>query len=213
MNEAAEAAPKRRGRPPNNPQAQTIEPDAGLAPPRQAREPSREPARGAVTRLADGRHEVVGRDGQVLRRNRLDTVDNFYVPPHIIPEGWDYNWKVTSVHGEPQTSKQVSYWENGWRPVPASRHEGIFMPPGFKGNIERDGQILMERPLILSQEASYEEKRKADGLVNAQKELTGQFVREAGFDDGKENPNARATIRTKYERAPVPVPSLEIANE
>jgi hypothetical protein len=35
---------------------------------------------------------------------------------------------------------------NGWRPVPASRHDGLFMPPGHQGAIELEGQRLYELP-------------------------------------------------------------------
>lgn len=171
---------------------------------------ARAPGVPQVRRGADGRAEVVLPDGTILRRNRTGAADSFYVPPHIIPAGWSYQWNAVTVYGERQTAQQVQAMENGWRPVPAERHDGVFMPPGFKGAIERDGQMLMERPLVLTQEAQDEEKRKADGLINMQKEAIGQKLPE-GFEN--KHRKVVPTIRTNYERSTVDRPQLEIADD
>lgn len=183
----------------------------GLAPSRAPRAPEPERATAAQVRKgADGRTEVVMPDGTILKRNRTGVVDSFYVPPNIIPDGWSYQWNVVTVYGERQTAMQVNAMENGWRPVPAKRHDGIFMPPGHEGAIERDGQMLMERPMVLTREAQDEERRKADGLINMQKEAIGQAL-PAGFDQNHRK--VQPTIRTNYERADVGRPSLQIADD
>ena len=48
-------------------------------------------------------------------------------------------------------------YQNGWRPVPAERHDGIFMPIGQRGPIRRDGMVLEERPIQLTKEAQEED--------------------------------------------------------
>lgn len=193
-----------------------LEAGAGLGPalppePRAPRAPERTaPEAPQIRRAADGRTEVVLPSGEVLRRNRTGVVDSFYVPPDIIPAGWSYQWNVVTVYGERQTAMQVAAMDNGWRPVPAKRHDGIFMPPGHEGAIERDGQMLMERPMVLTQEARDEERRKADGLITMQKEAIGQAL-PAGFDN--RHRKVAPTIRTNYERSPVERPALQVADD
>lgn len=104
---------------------------------------------------------AVGRDGQELTRKRRSNTNAFYIDQSIIPTGWDYQWNTYSVFNEQMTGMQVLMAENGWRPVPAERHEGYFMPAGYKGPIIRDGLILEERPKSLSDEARAEEREKA----------------------------------------------------
>lgn len=129
-----------------------------------AREPSREPSRdGAV---------VEGRNGEVLSRNRTGVRDNFEIPPHLIPKGWDYQWNVISVVGNKDVvmDQGLGMFENGWRPVPAERHPGLFLAHGAKGEIVRGGQRLEERPLALSLEARAEEERTAKRLLSDRNE-------------------------------------------
>lgn len=104
---------------------------------------------------------AVGRDGKELTRKRRSNTNAFYIDASIIPDGWDYQWNTYSVFNEQMTSMQVLMAENGWRPVPAERHEGYFMPAGYKGPIIRDGLVLEERPKSLSDEARAEEREKA----------------------------------------------------
>ena len=72
----------------------------------------------------------------ILPRNRHP--DPFYVPPEIVPSTRSYQWWHL-VHDK------VLYG-NGWAPVPASRHDGYFMPAGFVGDIEVSGLGLFEKP-------------------------------------------------------------------
>lgn len=112
-------------------------------------------------------------------RRTIDEMENtgrFYVDPDTIPDGMDYQWKVLSVYGDEQITRehQISLARDGaWDPVPASRH------PELMGKfLEQDnpsqaiiigGQILMERPRIYSQQAEMETRKKASNAI------TGQF--------------------------------------
>lgn len=130
-------------------------------PPRQQpREMAREPAR--------AQSSVVGRDGEVLERRMTDHNGDIFdrVRP---PPGWDYQWNsvthhnkdLAEIHGE----MALGFYENGWRPVPASRHPGIWTPPGFEGAIVVRGQRLEERPLSLTLQARAEDVARAKTVL------------------------------------------------
>lgn len=180
------------GRPPKAVQAQ--------------REPIREPVREPSYR-DNGRAQVQGRDGELLTRKRTTNNDLFHVPSEIIPDGWDYQWNVSEVLGQPQTAQMLAMAENGWRPVPAGRHRGMFMPASWpeSGEIVRDGLRLEERPLVLSEEARAEEHAKAGKLMRDQQEQLGLAQR---MPDGfsRDNPNLRRMERSGTSRSFAPAP-------
>lgn len=123
-----------------------------------------------------GRAVALGRDGKpIWRRMRDDNTDQFFIDPALIPDGWHYEWKRESVYGWEDKQHQVRLHLNGWTEVPASRHDGIFMPPGFEGPIRREGQVLMEIPLALHEEAKREERRKANDQLRGSR-ATGAII-------------------------------------
>jgi len=122
--------------------------------------------------------QVLGRNGEVLSRKRTGAADPFAIDPAIIPQGWEYQWNAITVVGNQEVlmDQQLQMAENGWRPVPAERHPGRFMPAGHKGSIIRGGQRLDERPKILSDQARAEDLRNARQLISDRNEslrLTG----------------------------------------
>ena len=133
----------------------------GTSPPRTrgaTRQASRDSTRG----------EVIGRNGEVLSRSRKQGVDPFEIPSEIIPENWTYQWNVISVTGNADVclDQGMGMYENGWRPVPAERHPGRFVPHGTRGEIVRGGQRLEERPLVLTEEAKAADVRTAKQLLS-----------------------------------------------
>jgi hypothetical protein len=119
---------------------------------------------------------VEGRDGEILTRKRTSTGDIFQIPPELIPADYEYQWCAVSVVGNTEVliDQNLMMAENGWRPVPAERYPGRFMPVGHKGNIVRGGQMLMERPVALCEEARQEDYAKAVGQMRDRDEaLTG----------------------------------------
>jgi hypothetical protein len=141
-----------------------------------AREPVRRNARMAV-----------GRDGEQLTRRRLTVGDAFDVPKTEIPAGWTYQWNAVTVLN--QNMKEIErgdllMHENGWRPVPASRHPGRWAPVGYEGSIIIDGLRLEERPESLTEWALAEDEARAkaqvrdrtDALRLTQKALPGADV-------------------------------------
>jgi hypothetical protein len=149
------------------------------APPRAEsnRDLAREtPRRGAAVALGHG--------GERLTRRRITVGDQFAVPLNEIPQGWTYQWNTVTVLN--QNAKEIErgdllMHENGWRPVPASRHPGRWAPVGYEGSIIIEGLRLEERPASLTQEAAEEDTMRAkaqvrdrtDALRLTQKQLPG----------------------------------------
>jgi hypothetical protein len=166
----AEAAPvARRGAPRN-------------VPPRaeSARDIVREnPRAGAMVAMS--------RDGQRLTRRRIASGDPLDVPRNEIPEDWDYQWNPITVLNKGINEimqGDLLMHQNGWRPVPATRHPGRWTPVGFQGDIVVQGLRLEERPASLSEEARAEDEAiaraqvrdRTDALKLTQKQLPGAGV-------------------------------------
>lgn len=166
--------------------------------------------------VREGAAEAVGREGEILTRKRPTHQDAFYIPPEIIPKGWDYQWNVITVVGQEQTALMLGMSENGWRPVPAGRHRGMYMPANYpeNGEILREGQRLEERPMVLTLEARAEERMKADRLMRDQQEQLGLTQKMPnGFS--RHNPNLRrmeksGTSRSYAPAGDIPRPQLPI---
>ncbi len=191
-------APRPRGRPPGS----------GL------RKPPQEPLRAEYT--PEGKVIAYSSTGEKLMRKRPINSDLFHIPPEIIPAGFEYQWNVCEVLGQPQTAMMLAMAENGWRPVPAGRHKGMFMPAGYSenGDIIRDGLRLEERPWELNEEARQEERQKANKQVRDSQEHLGLTQK---MPDGfsRDNANLRRMERqgTSRQIAPandIPRPQLPI---
>jgi len=130
-------------------------------------------------RLPDGAerdpNKIYTRSGREISPQTMLTgdEDRFAFDRSIIPAGWDYQWKVKTIKNWEWIDHQVELAANGWEPVPAERHEGIFMPRGYTGNIERGGQILMERPMQLTEISRQRERRAANEPVQSSRSMAG----------------------------------------
>jgi hypothetical protein len=131
------------------------------APARRGRPPGR---RNAVRESPrNGPRVYQGRDGEELTRTRKSGLDPFDVPKHFPPQGWEYQWVAVASVGNKEIVRTMNHemWQNGWRPVPAKRHDGYFLPKGEEGSIIVRDQMLMERPTDMCEEARNEDKRNA----------------------------------------------------
>lgn len=173
------------------------------------------PDRPVARARAPGHVEAQGRDGQVLSRKRTAHGDIFHISPAVIPDGWDYQWNPYTVMGEMQVSSQIAMAENGWRPVPAERHPGMFMPEGHKGPVIRDGLILEERPMSLTLEARAEEKAKAKAQQRDAKETLGLTAKlPGGYSDDTQYRGVGVDVKTTLTPMSDSLrPQLEIAND
>jgi hypothetical protein len=129
-------------------------------------------------------------------------VDDFFVDPNSIPEGWTYEWKRHTVLGMEDPTYQVALRRTGWAPVPAARHPEM-MPVGHKDDtILRKGMILMERPEEITQEVrSIDKKRARDQVRVKEQQLSeapnGQFER-------KNKDSSLAKVKKSFEAMPIP---------
>lgn len=135
------------------------------------------------------------RAGDPVRLQFTGAEDKFAFDKSIIPSGWDYQWKTRTVKGWEWVDHLVELAQNGWEPVPPQRHDGVFMPKGYKGpTIERLGMILMERDMRLTLQARGMEKKEANTAVQNSRYMSEMFARD--LSDG-----ARDTVETAHRAA------------
>lgn len=91
--------------------------------------------------------------------------DPFNVPPEIVPQSRLYQW-MHLIHDKVWIGQ-------GWAAVPASRHDGYFMPAGFVGDIEVNGLGLFEKPKFEVEQAKAEQVAAAHKAVDDWKEKRG----------------------------------------
>lgn len=179
--------------------------------------PARAPAR-APTR--NGGVAVRGRDGEVLTRTRTGVGDIFAVPPDLIEPGWELQWIPLSVTGNTEIvmDQNLQMLENGWRPVPADRFPGRFMPAGHKGHIIRGQQGLYERPKALCDEARAQDVREARQLIsdrNDSLKLSGvKKGLPSGFEMSQRYRHTGGNVKMSIDPAlDIPAPSHQLADD
>lgn len=102
-------------------------------------------------------------------RGGTDMPNKFHIEKEDIPVGTSYQWNNHTIFGQEQHSYSAFMQMQGWEPVHSSRHPHL-CPAGYDGPIIVDGQILMERPAELTNEALGEELDKARGEVRMKEE-------------------------------------------
>ena len=137
-----------------------------------------------------------------------DTEDRLRVPKEVIPDGITYQWITFEVFGQPQPQRVARWERQGWRPVPAERHKGMFMPNDYKGAIEIDGLRLMERPTEIDRRArAYEEQKARNQMGTKRQQLTGGNIPGVGFDT--QHPSALRSNKMSGEWQRISVPKDE----
>ena len=118
----------------------------------------------------------------------IRTAENRYlVDESRVPDGMSYEWKRTAVLGVEDDEHQTNLQNNGWTPVPASRHPELAgLKAGKDAVIVRGGLMLMERPKDLTDEAHRSDKRRADEQLTTQLKRVGQESRAAGAGSATE---------------------------
>ena len=181
---------------------------------------ARTSTRGEVRTRSDGRVEVTGHNGEVLSRTRTQVGDIFDIPASMVPKGWSYQWNAVSIAGNSDILLDQTHMmhQNGWRPVPAKRHNGHWMPKDHDGPIIVRGQALMERPEEMCVEAANEDKRRAiqqmrdrdESLMGAKANLRGAM--RDGFEMGAKYRGTGGSLKMSIDPAlDVPMPSHKLA--
>ena len=204
----------------NDPQAIDPETDAlGTPKPRRGRPrlTPREPTREATR----GDQQYFDRDGKELTRKRVAGTDQFEIPKEIIPAGWTYQWNTVTVYNKEDLTlgQSMQMFENGWRPVPASRHPGRFVPIGTTGAIVRDGMRLEERPKGMTDEAKAEDTEIARRQMRDRDQslLGGKANVRGAMPSDAMDPKYRGTggnLKMSIDPAlDIPAPALPLAED
>ena len=186
-------APRRRGRPrKDNLEGQPVEAVQSERPPMRTEMRERDPRAEAERRAA----EILGHIGSMD-----EGVDDFYIDPSKIPDGWTYEWKRKTIYGQEDPAYEVQLARNGWTAVPASRHPEMMPKSGGYQTIIRKGQVLMERPQIITDQVVDANNRRARAQVKVKEEQLsaapqGQFERN--------HSQVRPKINKGYEPIPIP---------
>jgi hypothetical protein len=196
ISSAPSAPSRRRGRPPRTQERveeAVMEPVAAVPRAEMRSEVREEDSRSRAARRAA---EIRGHIGDMDQG-----VDEFYVDPTIIPEGWTYEWKRLAILGQEDSTHQIHLARMGWEAVPARRHPGMMPASWSKATIERKGMILMERPTEVVEEARRIQNRAAKDQVRAKE------AQIAGAPDGtmtRDHAQTRPKINKSFEAIPIP---------
>lgn len=180
---------------------------------RRMRRPEAEPEEVVDTRPAmrpdlrddDSRAAAKKREIEILGHlgDMDEGVDEFYVSPDMIPDGWTYEWKRRTVYGQEDPAYQVALARTGWEPVPARRHPEM-MPVNWKGEaIERKGMILMQRPKAITERIEALDLRKARNQVRVKEEQLATTP-PGTMQSEYTNPKSKPKISKSYEAMPIP---------
>lgn len=163
----------------------------------------RDPKRGAM-RAADSLERAAQRAAELRGHlgNDDEGVDEFYISPDDVPDGWTYEWKRKTLLGAEDPAYQVSLLRAGWEPVPTSRHPSYMPMDGNYPVIERKGMILMERPSEIQEEMRARDRRKA-GLQVRNKEIQLSQPRAGEFERSNKD-QSLVKVSRGYEAIPIP---------
>lgn len=122
----------------------------------------------------------------------------------FIPDGMSYQWVTDSILGQQQSQRRSQFERKGWMPVPAERHDGVWTPKGYQGEINMEGSVLMERPAEYTKMAEDHNKRKAREQVwIKEQQLRGGDVGTT-LDGSHKSAVASNKINKTYEPLRVP---------
>ena len=131
--------------------------------------------------------------------------DRLQIDQSIIPDGMTYQWITHSVFGQDIPTRRSRFMRQHWVPVMAERHDGLFMPKGYKGQIEIDGLGLYERPKKITKMARDYEYQKATGQVRIkEQQLIGGHIEGVTLDTQHPSALRSNTVNRTIERISIP---------
>ncbi len=196
--EPVNAAPKKKGGwPKGRPRVSKVAP-VPAAKPREAGK------RWQMTAGANWEDPSVGKGGS----------DQFHINRDDFPEGMDFQWVVDTVAGaNPRdfggVPRERFEAQGGWTPVHPEdfdgAFDGYFGRKGAKGEINVGGQVLMARPMYLSERARAAEIREAQERVALkQAQLTGGDLPGVSLDSQHPSALRSNRINRTVERIDIP---------
>jgi hypothetical protein len=156
------------------------------------------------SRRDDGR-TLITRNGRTFEDIPEEASDRLHVPPEMTPDGMTYLWVRASILGQNDPQWQRRREQTGWKPVPASRHDGYWMPKGYDGEINVEGLVLYELPTeFVERRKLNERKRAAEQVwVREQAMRSGDAV-DVAFDSTSDKGRKANRLNKQYEEIPVP---------
>ncbi|HEY1427827.1 MAG TPA: hypothetical protein VGF50_14235 [Caulobacteraceae bacterium] len=152
-------------------------------------------------RAAQRAAEIMGHlDGALEDGTDELSLDNIQVP-----DGWTYEWKRQTVYGKADPAYDTRLARTGWEVVPASRHPAM-MPKGHRGEITRDGLVLMQRPEIVTNRVKQIMFERARGAVRLKEQQLNEAP-QGTFERVDERGRPTARIRTSHSPVEIPVPT------
>lgn len=122
---------------------------------------------GPAERAEPSREVVTDTEPRTRVRREQRAVGGFDLPVHMKKPGWDYQWDVDVVLGQPvDGSQKTILHEAGWRVETCGNWLG-YCPPGSGPSdpMQRLGQTLYSRPMHLTLEARQEDVDAAQQQV------------------------------------------------
>jgi hypothetical protein len=162
----------------------------------------------------EGPHEESSRERAARRAAEImghlegamdDGVDELALDQIEIPEGWTYEWKRQTVYGKSDPAYDTKLARTGWEPVPATRHPSM-MPKGHRGEISRDGLVLMERPKVITDRVKQIMYERARGAVRLKEQQLNEAP-QGTFERVDERGRPMARVKTSHSPVEIPVPT------
>lgn len=203
MNEINELAPP----PPPNPPKKKGWPKGKPRKPKLAvdREPVHAPVHQKPKSNANA--TLITRNGKTYEYVADDDNDRLRIDPSLIPDGMTYLWVTDSILGQPQPQWRARRARTGWTPVPASRHDGMFMPKGFEGEINVDGLVLCEKPIeFVNRDRKRDQRNAVEQVWVRERQMMGGDIGAQKIAFDTQHPTAIRSNRVKksYERIDIP---------
>ncbi len=154
-------------------------------------------------RDAGGRDTAVrSSEKKKTRRSKLDYVDELYIDPKDIPDGFTVEWKRYSIHGKVDGEHHLSLEQDAWEYAQPKQFPSRVGKHFTGDKITHKDLVLMIRPKELTQEARDEDKFNARNQVQTKfKEIGLSGAGEAPRVDG--HGRTLAKVNVSYDRIPI----------
>ena len=145
---------------------------------------------------------VIVRNGVTFKRS-TPTDGERDTDSRIVPDGFVYQWNRYEVYNQPDLNNQTQNYKSGWQAVPASRHDGMFMPPGHNGPIINGGLRLEERPIEWEMEDRARLKKAAHEQINVSRTRFKLDALPQGFTSDNQPARAASFVRDSNQAEPL----------
>lgn len=155
-----------------------------------------------AARPAAARDTEVRASVKKTRRKKTDEVDEFYVDPADVPDGFTVEWKRYSTMGKVDAQHHVGLEKDGWEYAQPKDFPSVVGRNHKDATIVIKDLVLMIRPKELTAEARAEERQKSQNQVRSKLEEIG-LSKPGELQRTDSAGRNLAKVKTSYERIPV----------